>query len=435
MLHFLKLINHFLWNGPILFLLMGTHIFFSIRLRWIQKKVWKGIRYSFSSEPGSQKNFSSYSALATTLAATLGTGNIIGVSTAIALGGPGALLWCWLTGILGMATTYAECFLSSLYRQKQSTGDTFGGPMYVLEKGLGSKKLGVIYAICTVLASFGVGGITQANAITETACTLWHINSSFSSLLLVLFLGLVLIGGTFLIQKVCQGLVPIVSLFYIGSCLVLLFQNHSYIIPAIGLVLENAFRPQCLFSGISGGGIILATRYGIARGLFTNEAGIGSAGIAAAISSNTTPQKQGLVSMTATFWDTVVMCLITALVILTHLLRFPNAAADVSVTHLTHLAFSTLPYGEYLLGISLILFALTTLIGWSYFGKTAIKYIFPNSQKKFYEAFYLVMIFVGGIASLQLVWEAADFLNALMIIPNLISLYLLRDKIFHNQML
>lgn len=433
MLPLLQSLNHFLWNGPMLFLLMGTHFFFTFRLGFIQKKVFRGIHYSFTPENEASKDFSAFSALSTTLAATLGTGNIVGISTAIALGGPGAVFWCWLTGILGMATSYAECYLSVLYRQKDQKGNCFGGPMYVLEHGLGSRTLGIFYAFCTVLASFGVGCITQSNAITETTYNLWHLSPSLVSVIVAVLIGMVLIGGTIMIQKVCQGLVPCVSIFYIGSCILLLIKNYNYIIAAFSWILTNAFTTQSFVGGISGGGLMLATRYGIARGLFTNEAGIGSAGIAAATSSNKNPFRQALVSMTATFWDTVVMCLITALVILTHLLRYPESAVNTSVTGLTSLAFSVLPYGEILLGISLIAFALATLIGWSYFGKTAISYIFPNNSNKIYETIYLVMIFLGGIASLQYVWEMADLLNAFMVIPNLIALFCLKDKIIKNK--
>lgn len=433
MLSLLQSFNRILWNGPMMFLLMGTHIFFSIRLGFIQKHVLQGIRYSFTPENKDNKDFSAFSALSTTLAATLGTGNIIGISTAIALGGPGAVFWCWLTGILGMATTYAECYLSVLFRQKNNEGTYYGGPMYVLEYGLGSRKLGIFYAFCTILVSFGVGCITQANAITETAFHLWHFSPSFVSLAVAILIGMVLIGGTVVIQKVCQGLVPCVSIFYIGSCIFLLIKNYHYITAAFSLIFTNAFTPHSIAAGISGGGLMLATRYGIARGLFTNEAGIGSAGIAAATSANKNPHRQALVSMTATFWDTVVMCLITALVILTHLLRYPDSATHSSVTGLTSLAFSVLPCGEILLGISLIAFALATLIGWSYFGKTAILYLFPKNTKKYYETLYLIMIFAGGIASLGYVWEIADLLNALMIVPNLIALYCLKEHILQTK--
>lgn len=429
MLPLLQSLNHFLWNGPILFLLMGTHFFFTTRLGFVQKKVFQGIRYSFTPEDKNSKDFSAFSALSTTLAATLGTGNIVGISTAIALGGPGAVFWCWLTGILGMATSYAECYLSVLFRQKNKNGTYYGGPMYILEHGLHSRKLGVFYAICTVLASFGVGCITQSSAITETTYQLWHFSPYVIGVIVAILIGMVLIGGTVAIQKVCEGLVPCVSIFYIGSCIFLLIKNYNYISAALLWIITNAFSSQSFLGGISGGGLILATRYGIARGLFTNEAGIGSAGIAAATSSNKNPQRQALVSMTATFWDTVVMCLITALVILTHLLRYPDSASGCSIAGLTTLAFSVLPYGEILLGISLIAFALATLIGWFYFGKIAISYLFPKNSKKIYETIYLIMIFVGGIASLQFVWEMADLLNAFMVIPNLIALFCLRHKI------
>lgn len=423
MLSLIQLLNQFLWNGPMLLLLTFTHLFFTFRLGFIQKKVFKGMRWSIAPEPGQTKGFSPFSALSTTLAATLGTGNIVGVSSAIAMGGVGAIFWCWITGILGMATSYAECYLGVLFRQKKQDGTYYGGPMYVLEKGLHSKNLARIYALCTIFASFGVGCITQSSSITETAFSLWHLCPYWVSVVTAILVGMVLMGGAIAIRKVCEWLVPAMALFYIGSCLLLLMKNHAYVPKAFGLIIENAFTPKAFSSGIAGGGIMLAARYGIARGLFTNEAGLGSASIAAASSHTQSAHRQALVSMTAIFWDTVVMCLITGLVITTYLLRTPS---DVpSVNGLTSEAFSVLPCGELLLGISLILFAFATLIGWSYFGQCAVNYLFPQNNGTVYTLIYLVMVFAGGIASLKFVWETADLLNALLVLPNLISLFAL----------
>ena len=423
MLSLIQLLNRFIWNGPMLLLLGITHIFFTYRLHFIQKQVGKGIKWSMTPEPG-QKGFSSFSALSTTLAATLGTGNIVGVSSAVAMGGPGAIFWCWITGVLGMATSYAECYLSVLFRKRREDGTYYGGPMYVLEQGLKSKKLACFYAICTVLASFGVGCISQSSSITETTFSLWHLRPYWVSVIVAILIGMVLMGGATAIYKVCEKLVPAMAVLYIGSCLVLLYYNRSYLPYAFCLIFKNAFTPQAFTSGIAGGGFMLAARYGIARGLFTNEAGLGSAAIAAASSPTNSPHRQALVSMTAIFWDTVVMCLITGLVIISHLLRSPTSIP--SINRLTSDAFSVLPGGELLLGISLILFAFATLVGWSYFGKTAMEYLHPTGNGTGYILAYLLMIFIGGIVSLDFVWETADLLNAFMVIPNLIALFALQ---------
>ena len=429
---FIQTLNNYIWNGPMLLILMATHVYFTFHLGFVQKNVWKGIRLSFTPEDKTENKLSCFTALSTTLAATLGTGNIIGISTAVALGGPGAVFWCWITGILGMSTTYAECFLSFLFREKQYDGSYTGGPMYVLDKGLHKKKTAIFYALCTVVASFGVGCVTQANAITETAYSLWNLSPSITSVCIAFVIGMVLIGGSRAIQKVCQLLVPAMAIFYVGSCILILLYHHAYLEKACMLIVTNAFNPHAFTCGIAGGGLMLAARYGIARGLFTNEAGLGSAAIAAVTSHTQSPKRQALVSMTATFWDTVVMCFITGIAIVSHILHFPDSAKNTSITGLTANAFSILPYGRLLLGLSLIAFAIATLIGWSYFGKTAMNYIFPKGSGKIYETLYLIVIFLGGITSMNLVWEIADFLNAMMIAPNLFALYALRKQILRS---
>lgn len=424
MLSLIQFLNRFLWNGPMLLILGMTHIYFTFRLKFVQKQVGAGIKASMIREQGEQKGASSFSALSTTLAATLGTGNIVGVSSAVAMGGPGAVFWCWVTGFLGMATSYAECYLSVLFRKKRKDGSCYGGPMYVMEQGLHSKKLALFYSICTIFASFGVGCITQSRAITETLFSLWKIKPYWSSVTAAVLVGMVLMGGVSAIYKVCEKLVPAMAILYIGSCFLLLWYNRLYFFDACGLIMKNAFSPEAFSSGIAGGGLMLAARYGIARGLFTNEAGMGSAAIAAASAPTASPHRQALVSMTAVFWDTVVMCLITGLVIVTYLLRSNSEIA--SVNSLTSEAFSVLPGGELLLGISLILFAFATLVGWSYFGKSAMEYVYPKGSGNGYIVVYLVMIFAGGIVSLDFVWETADFLNACMVLPNVMALFALQ---------
>lgn len=429
MLEFFHTCNKVLWGPPILILLLGTHCFFTLRLQFVQKKILPAIRLSFHPSAKNSDGVSGFTALSTSLAATLGTGNIIGVSSAIALGGPGAVFWCWLTGIGGMATSYAECYLSMLFRKKNKDGSYQGGPMYVLEYGLHKKWLGKFYSFCTLMASFGVGCTTQANAITETTTSLWGFSPSIVGIVFAVLAGFILIGGISSIGKVCEKLVPFMGLFYIAGCLLLLYMNHSYLLPSLELILKGAFCKTSIAGGLLGGSFLCAARYGIARGLFTNEAGLGSTAIAAAAANTKEAKEQALISMTATFWDTVVMCLLTGIVIVSTIVRYPNSIIHHSPTQLTSVAFSCIPYGETILGISLIAFAFATIIGWSYFGEQAVLHLFGERGKPLYHFFYVLMIFFGGISSLDLVWELADFINIFMAFPNVFALFALYKKI------
>lgn len=434
MLSFFHSLNAVLWGVPLLLVLLGTHLYFTLFLGFIQKKTFRGIRLSISSGSGS-----AFASLATTLAATLGTGNIIGVSTAVYLGGPGAVFWCWLTGIFGMATTYAECYLSFLFRQplssaSSSTPRCIGGPMYVLRYGLHKKGLAAFYSLCIILSSFGVGCTTQANSLAAAARQLLHLPSYLTGLFTALLIGYIILGGSSAIEDFCVRLVPFMGGLYLLGCIIVLILNSTYLPTALATVFTTAFSPKAAAAGI-GGGILACTlktaaRYGIARGLFTNEAGIGSAGIAAASGVSKTPQQQALVSMTATFWDTVVVCAVTGLAILTHLLRFPDSVSKSTAGTLTHAAFSQIPViGSPLLNICLILFAFATLTGWYYFGQQAFFYLFPKKHPGIYQTIYLVMIFLGAVLSLELVWEISDTLNFLLLLPNLTALYCLKGKI------
>ncbi|HEX3021755.1 MAG TPA: alanine/glycine:cation symporter family protein [Lachnospiraceae bacterium] len=372
---------------------------------------------------------SSFASLATTLAATLGTGNIIGISTAVALGGPGAIFWCWLTGLFGMATSYAECYLGVKYRQKTSEGSYLGGPMYVLEHGLHSKFLAVIFSLCTLAASFGVGCTTQANSITTTTYSKWNLSPSLVGFIVAILCGFVIVGGVKSIGNVCVKLVPSMGAFYIISCLIILAMNYQYLLSAIILIIKSAFIPSAATGGFIGSTVMLAARYGVARGLFTNEAGLGSAPIAAASAKNNDPSRQALISMTATFWDTVVMCAITGLVIVSNIIRYPDSVKGMNNAELTTAAFSTIPFGKTLLTLSLIAFAVATLIGWCYFGESAVTYLFGVKAIPLYRVAYIVMIYVGAVLSLDLVWELSDLINALMALPNLLTLLLLYKMI------
>lgn len=426
---YLKALNNFLWTYPILFLLISTHIIFTIHLRIPQKKVFYGIKLSVKNENEDGNSLSGFAALATTLAATLGTGNIIGVSLAIALGGPGAVFWCWITGILGMATSYAECYLSLIYRKEIAPNTYVGGPMYVLRDGLGKNSLSICYALCTIIASLCVGCATQANAITQTTTETWNLSPTIVGILTALLCGFVIIGGMKTIGNVCSTIVPIMGFGYILCCVILLFINHSFIIDALELIITSAFQTKAATSGFVASTIQIAARQGIARGLYTNEAGMGSAAIAAGHSNTKSPKKQALIQMTATFWDTVIMCAITGIVIVIEGVKNPNAFTNCSPGGYTTIAFSNLPYGEILLSCSLIAFAIATLIGWSFFGERTLEFLYGERYKKLYQIAYLVMIFVGAIMSLQLVWEITDFMNAFILVPNIAALILLKDKI------
>lgn len=430
--HAVDWMNRLLWNGPLLILLCATHLLFTIRLGFPQKHTLRAIRLSVEPEGGDQssKNLSGFGALATTLAATLGTGNIVGVSTAIAAGGPGALFWCWITGILGMATAYAECFLSVHFRHRLRDGSFTGGPMYVLEKGLHSKRLGKLYALCTLLAAFGVGCTTQSCAIADATSTLWKIPPAVTGLAVALTAGAVILGGIRSISRFCTKIVPLMGVLYIGACLILLYLNRAYLLRALGLILETAFSPKAVSGGFLGGSFLAAARYGIARGLFTNEAGIGTAAIAAGSARSADPARQGLISMTAVFWDTVVMCALTGLVIISNLLRLPASAKGFSGAGLTGAAFQSFPLGgNTFLTLILIAFAVTTLIGWCYLGEKGAEYLFPAGGTRLYHLAYIFMIYVGAILPMEYVWSVTDLINGIMVLPNVLALWCLKSLV------
>ncbi|MGN1147089.1 MAG: alanine/glycine:cation symporter family protein [Lachnospiraceae bacterium] len=427
---FLEKINAFLWNGPIILLLAATHLFFTIRL-FPQRHTFRAIRLSVSpEEASSKKGLSGFATLATTLAATLGTGNIVGVSTAIALGGPGALFWCFLTGLFGMATSYAECFLSCLYRKQTSDGASVGGPMYVLEHGLKSKGLGKFYALCVVCAAIGAGCTTQSSAIADAAYSTWKLSPHIVGIAAAMLTGLVILGGVRSIGSFCTRLVPPLSFLYMGACLFLLWQNRAFLLPALSLVLSSAFTGRAAGGGFVGSTFLVAARFGIARGLFTNEAGIGTAAIAAGASGSTNPVRQALISMTAVFWDTIIMCTLTGFTIISSMLAHPGSADSFSDAGLTSAAFTFLPFGgTAFLTLSLTAFALATLVGWCYLGEKGAAYLFGETGVRSYHLVYIVMIYIGAVIPMNLVWGFTDLVNAIMVFPNVICLFLLFRQI------
>ena len=429
---FFASVSSFLWGWPMMILLLGTHIFMTIRLRCPQRKLFTAIRLSIKRDKDATGDVSQFGALATALAATIGTGNIIGVATAIALGGPGAVFWCWITGVFGIATKYAEGLLAIKYRTQTPTGKMLGGPMYALEKGLGWKTMAILFAIFTMIASFGIGNTVQANAIATIAHNTYGIQPWIMGAVVCGLTAAVIIGGVKSISKVCGMLVPFMALFYILGCIYILFVNHNYVWPAISLILKCAFSPEAAGGGFAGSSIMMVARYGLARGLFSNESGLGSAPIVAAAAQTRNPVRQALVSSTGTFWDTVIICALTGIVIVSSIIAYPDISYHDGAA-LTKMAFSKIPYvGEPLLSFGLLTFAFSTILGWSYYGERAVEYLKGKKWSYAYRLLYIVAVYVGSIASLNIVWNIADCMNALMAIPNLLSLLFLNGILVHE---
>lgn len=429
---FFTAFSAFLWGWPMIVLLLGTHIFLTIRLRFPQRKIFKAIALSVKRDKQATGDVSQFGALATALAATIGTGNIIGVATAIALGGPGAVFWCWLTGVFGISTKYAEGLLAVKYRVKTKRGQMIGGPMYALEKGLGWKWLAVLFAIFATLASFGIGSTVQANAISTLVENQYNVSPYITGLVVTALGVAVIVGGVKSIAKVCGMLVPFMAIFYVLGCIYILFVNHAYLLPALQVIFDSAFTTKAAGGGFAGSTLIMAARYGIARGLFSNESGLGSAPIVAAAAQTRNPVRQALVSSTATFWDTVVICALTGLVITSSIIAYPDIDYHNGAA-LTKVAFSKIPYiGAPLLTFGLSTFAFSTTLGWSYYGERCVEYLKGKRWMLFYRMIYIVSIFVGSVVNLALVWNLADCMNALMAIPNLLSLICLSGIIVHE---
>lgn len=435
-------INDFLWGWPMIILLLGTHLFLTVRTKFMQKKTIKAIKLSVTADPDSDGDISPFQALATALASTIGTGNIIGVGTAIALGGPGAVFWCWIAGIFGIATKYAESLLAVKYRVKTKDGRMLGGAMYVLERGLHMKWLGILFALFAAFAAFGIGGGVQVNAISSIMKSTFDPNGGFTinlfgmelsaiavivGIVIATLTGIVIFGGVKSISNVCSKLVPLMAVFYVLGCIIILCLNFDFLGQTIALIVQSAFVPSAALGGLAGAGIMMAARYGIARGLFSNESGMGSAPIVAAAAQSRNPVRQALISSTGTFWDTVIVCLMTGLVLVSSILKNPDISLDkLEGGQLTSAAFAQIPYiGTPILVIGIIAFAYSTILGWSYYGERCIEYLFGTKVMVPYRILFLLVILVGPILTLNLVWGIADILNALMAIPNLIGVLLL----------
>ena len=437
---FVQDVDDFVWDWWMILLLLGTHIFMTIRTGGIQRKVFKGIKLSVTKDPEAEGEVSQFGALTTALAATIGTGNIIGVGTAIALGGPGAVLWCWLTGVFGIATKYSEALISVKYRVKTRDGRMLGGAMYALERGLKLKWLGILFAVFGGVASFGIGCATQVNAIASVCRENLGIPPAVVGIVVAVLVALVIFGGLKSISSVCEKLVPFMAIFYVLGCLIILIINYDYLLPALQTIVTLAFKPGAAAGGLVGGGIMQALHYGVARGLFSNESGMGSAPLVASSATTKNPARQALVSMTGTFWDTVVVCLITGLMLMTTLLANPELSTAIangtisSGAGLATAAFEKIPvFGPLVLLVGLITFTYSTILGWSQYGNRAISYLLGKKAVLPYYIVFLLFVFwgcmmVGGAAGSaavsnlsSVVWNVADVMNALMAIPNCIA--------------
>ncbi|MGF1830522.1 sodium:alanine symporter family protein [Photobacterium angustum] len=433
--NFLKTFDSLVWGPPLLILLVGTGLYLTIRLGFIQVRYLPlALRYVFGGKKDADSkgegDVSSFAALCTALSATIGTGNIVGVATAIKLGGPGALFWMWLAAVLGMATKYAECLLAVKYREVDSNGQILGGPMYYIEKGVGSKWLAKLFALFAVgVACFGIGTFPQANAIVEAAQLSFNVPKEITVVILTVLVATVTLGGIKSISSVASTVVPLMAGFYIIACISVLASNFDAIPNAISLVIESAFTGHAATGGFVGAGIMLAIQSGIARGVFSNESGLGSAPIAAAAAQTESCVRQGLISMTGTFFDTVIICTMTGLTLIVTGAWTSDFAGAAMTTHAFAEGLHSSYYGPLMVSVGLMFFAFTTILGWNYYGERCITYLFGVKAILPYKLFFLVLIAGGAFMQLDMIWVIADIVNGLMAIPNLIGLVVLRHVV------
>lgn len=424
MYQILSSMDSFVWGPPLLVLLVGTGIYLSARLGLLQVfKLPKALKLIFTAESKGQGDISSFAALATALAATIGTGNIVGVATAIKLGGPGALFWMWVAAFFGMATKYSEGVLAIKYRTKDTNGEVAGGPMYYIVNGLGKrwKPLAIIFSIFGVMvALLGSGTFTQVNSITESLNNAFGLPATIVSIILAVIVAIIIFGGIQSISKVAEKIVPFMAIIYILAALIVLIFNAGSILPSIALILKSAFTGQAATGGFAGATMMIAIQSGIARGVFSNESGLGSAPIAAAAAKTEEPVEQGLVSMTGTFIDTIIVCTLTGLAIIVT----GGWSSNLNGATLTQHAFATVfgNFGVFALTISLVLFAFTTILGWGYYGERCFEFLFGTRAIPVYRLIFVLMVALGGFLKLELIWVLADIVNGLMAIPNLVAL-------------
>ncbi|MEW6662417.1 MAG: alanine/glycine:cation symporter family protein [Bacillota bacterium] len=429
-MNFLDKAGSIVWGPPMLILLVGTGLFLTIRLGFYSFSALPyalSLAFSKNQDQKSKGDVSHFQSLMTALAATIGTGNIAGVATAVALGGPGAVFWMWITALVGMATKYSEAILAVKYRVVDDRGEMAGGPMYFLEKGLGWKWLGVLFALFGALAGFGIGNMVQSNSVADAINSTFGVPTWLSGVVLAVFTAMVILGGIKSIGRVTGLLVPIMAVFYIIGGLIIILMRLPDLPAAIALIIKAAFSGHAAAGGFAGASVMMAMRYGVARGVFSNEAGLGSAPIAAAAAKTDHPGRQALVSMTGTFLDTIIVCSVTGLVLaLTGVWE-----TGIKGAPLTTKAFEIgLPgFGGYIVAVGIILFAYSTILGWAYYGEKCATYLAGTKVLMPYRWLWVIAVFFGAVAELPFVWNLADVLNGLMAVPNLIGLLALSGVI------
>lgn len=430
----LKQINDIVWGLPLICLLLGTGIYFTFKLKFIQlRKLKLAFKCIFKKEDEQDGDVSSFQALCTALSSTIGTGNIVGVATAIAAGGPGALFWMWVSAFFGMATKYAEGLLAIRYRDKDENGQIAGGPMYYLEKGLNSPFLAKLFALFGVaVALLGIGTFTQVKSISDALEMTFHIPRIVVAVVLTIIVAFITVGGIQRISKVAEKVIPLMCVLYIAGVVIILITHFNYLPSTIALIINSAFRPEAIFGGGTGITMIIAMQKGISRGIFSNESGLGSAPIAAAAAKTDSCVEQGLVSMTGTFIDTIVICTMTGLAII--LTQSYNIGLDgaAMTTHAFQVGLIIPVIGKYIVNIGLVFFAFTTIIGWNYYGERCAYYLFGLKAINIYKIVYIVFIAIGPFMSLEMIFILADIVNGCMALPNLIGLIGLRNEIVNE---
>lgn len=430
----LSAIDSFIWGAPLLILLSGTGLYLTLRLGFIQiRYLPRALGYLFKKDKGGKGDVSSFAALCTALAATIGTGNIVGVATAVQAGGPGAIFWMWLVALLGMATKYAECLLAVKYRVRDKNGFMAGGPMYYIERGLGIKWLAKLFALFGVMvAFFGIGTFPQVNAITHAMQDTFNIPVLVTAIIVTLLVGLIILGGVKRIATASSVIVPFMAILYVTTSLVIILLNIEKVPDAISLIIYSAFNPQAALGGAVGFTVMKAIQSGVARGIFSNESGLGSAPIAAAAAQTREPVRQGLISMTGTFLDTIIVCTMTGIVLV---LTGAWNNAELAGAAITNYAFSqglSTSIGATIVTVGLLFFAFTTILGWCYYGERCFVYLVGIRGVKLYRLAYIVLVGLGSFLHLNLIWIIADIVNGLMAFPNLIALIGLRKVVIEE---
>ncbi|OED61249.1 sodium:alanine symporter [Vibrio tasmaniensis ZS-17] len=430
----LQTINQFVWGPPLLILLVGTGIYFTFRLGLLQfRHLPTALKMVFTKDKSGTGDVSSFAALCTALSATIGTGNIVGVATAIKIGGPGALFWMWLAAVFGMATKYAECLLAVKYRRTDSNGEMVGGPMYYLQYGVGSRVLAVMFAVFALgVACFGIGTFPQVNAILDATEISFGASREMSAVVLTILVAVVTLGGIQSIAKVAGKVVPTMAIMYIVACLSVLVSNADQLLNAITLVVTSAFTNTAATGGFFGASIMLAIQSGIARGVFSNESGLGSAPMAAAAAKTDSCVKQGLVSMTGTFFDTIIICTMTGLALILTGAWQTDLSGAAMTTHAFAVGLNADTLGPMLVSVGLIFFAFTTILGWNYYGERCVVFLLGTKAVLPYKIIFIALVASGAFLKLDMIWLMADIVNGLMAIPNLIGLILLRRVVIEE---